>query len=161
MITVRPFALILGALTVSACPPQAAPDQSATAATAIRAADAAWLKAFASRDTTAAVAAVESTGSVMAPNAPIATGPQAIKGLFEGFYALPNMTIHWEATDAQAAHSGDVGYSRGAYDLSFTNPKGKAVTEHGKYATVWRKQSDGGWKVVLDIFNSDSPVPGM
>jgi ketosteroid isomerase-like protein len=152
--------LLVGTLVLSSCRSQPVPDQSAAAILEIRAADAAWLKAFASRDTGAAVAAVEVTGSVLAPNAPIATGPEAIRALFAGFYALPGMTIHWEASEVQAAHSGDMGYSRGAYDLSFAAPKGQLVTEHGKYATVWRKQPDGTWKVVLDIFNSDLPAAG-
>jgi hypothetical protein len=26
----------------------------------------------------------------------------------------------------------------------------------GKYVTIWRKQTDGSWKVVVDITNSDS-----
>ncbi len=150
-------------LAVAACQPQPKPveDQSQAAVAAIREADAAWLRVFAGRDTTAAVAAVEATGSVLAPNAPIATGSQAVRSLFEGFYALPGMTISWQLADAQAAKSGDLGYSHGAYQLTFNDPKGKPITDHGKYATVWRKQADGSWKVVLDIFNSDLPAPGM
>ena len=142
------------------CQPRTADDLSTTAVQAIRTADIAWEKDFAARDTTATVAFVESTGSMLAPNAPIATGPAAIRTLFEGFYAFPGMTLHWEATEVGAAKSGDLGYSRGTYELSFTGPKAVRVTDHGKYATVWRKQADGTWKVVLDMFNSDLPVPG-
>jgi ketosteroid isomerase-like protein len=161
LLTRRFLALLGAALLLSSCAPQPAADQSAAAISAIRAADAAWLKVFAARDTNATVAAVEATGSVLAPNAPIATGPDAIRALFAGFYSLPGLTIHWEAADVQAARSGELGYSRGAYELGFTDPKGKPVVEHGKYATVWRKQTDGTWKVVLDIFNSDMPAGGM
>jgi len=25
---------------------------------------------------------------------------------------------------------------------------------------VWKKQPDGSWKVVVDIYNSDLPAPG-
>ena len=148
------------AILAGACQPKAPVDESASAAEAVRAADVAWEKAFSGRDTAAAVAAVEPTGSVLAPNAPIATGPEAVKAAFAGFYALPGMTIHWEPATVEAARSGELAYSRGTYELSFTDPKGKPVTERGKYATVWRKQADGTWKVVLDIFNSDLPVPG-
>jgi len=152
------LALLLGAC---AQPAPAPVDESAAAADAVRAADIAWEKAFTSRDTTAAVAAVEATGSILPPNAPIATGPEAIRALFNGFYAMPAMTLHWTVTKAEAARSGDLAYTSGSYDLSFNDPKGKPVGEHGKYVTVWRKQADGGWKVVLDIFNSDAGAPGM
>jgi ketosteroid isomerase-like protein len=37
--------------------------------------------------------------------------------------------------------------------------KGKPVQERGKYLTVWRKQADGNWRVVIDTFNSDAPPP--
>ena len=30
------------------------------------------------------------------------------------------------------------------------------LTEKGKYVTVWKKQSDGNWKVTDDIFNADA-----
>jgi ketosteroid isomerase-like protein len=145
---------------LTGCQPKAAPDQSAAAVEAVRAADLAWEKAFSGRDTTAAVATVEPTGSVLAPNALIATGPEAIRALFAGFYALPGMTIHWQLSGVEAARSGELAYSHGTYQLTFSDPKRRPVTDHGKYVTVWRKQADSSWKVVLDIFNSDLPVPG-
>jgi len=61
----------------------------------------------------------------------------------------------WHATGAEAAKSGDLGYSTGKFDLSYTDPSGKQISDHGKYVTVWKKQKDGSWKVVRDIFNSD------
>ena len=148
------FAIILGA-----CRPAPA-DQSAGAVEAVRAADVAWEKAMSGRDTSAAVAVVEPGGSMLAPNAPIATGPEAIRALIAGFYGMPGMSIHWQATKVEAARSGDLAYSSGTYELTFTGPKGKPITDHGKYVTVWRKQADGSWKATLDIFNSDLPIPG-
>jgi ketosteroid isomerase-like protein len=139
---------------------EAPTDHSAAAAEAVRTADAAWEKAFSGRELDAAVEAVEPTGSVLAPNAPIATGPEAIRALFNGFYSLPALSIHWKLTRAEGARSGDLGYSTGTYQMTFNDPTGRPFTDHGKYVTVWRKQGDGTWKVVLDVFNSDLPVPG-
>ena len=39
-----------------------------------------------------------------------------------------------------------------------TMPDGTPMGDFGKYATIWKKQPDGSWKVVLDIVNSDVPV---
>jgi ketosteroid isomerase-like protein len=44
--------------------------------------------------------------------------------------------------------------------MSFNSPSGKPLRDRGKYVTVWRKQADGSWRVVRDVFNSDLPVPG-
>jgi ketosteroid isomerase-like protein len=154
--------LLMAALGVALCACQQAPaDQSAAAVDEIRAADIAWEKVFTGGDTSAAVAAVEPDGSMLAPNAPIATGHDAVRAAIAGFYALPDMTLHWQPTKVEAASSGDFGYSMGTYELSFTDPNGQAVTDHRKYVTIWRKQADGTWKVVADIFNSDLPAPVM
>ena len=35
---------------------------------------------------------------------------------------------------------------------------GKPMKDHGKYVEIFKKQADGTWKVVADIWNSDLPV---
>jgi ketosteroid isomerase-like protein len=30
------------------------------------------------------------------------------------------------------------------------------VVEHGKYTSIWKKQKDGSWKVVLDMGNASA-----
>ena len=159
----RAFGRFVSALTLpaflGACqlPPA---DQSAPAAEAVLAADIAWAEAFSSGDIDAAVAFVDSSGSILAPNTPIATGPEAVTALMEEFHSTPGLTFRWKATGTGAARSGELGYSTGTYELTFTDPKGQPATDRGKYVTVWRKKADGSWKAVLDMFNSDLPVPG-
>ena len=50
----------------------------------------------------------------------------------------------------------------GVYQITAKNPKaqvsGGSLTG-GKLVEVWKKQADGKWKVVSDIFNSDLPLP--
>jgi ketosteroid isomerase-like protein len=36
---------------------------------------------------------------------------------------------------------------------------GKPMTDKGKYLEVWKKQADGTWKCVVDMFNTDLPAP--
>jgi ketosteroid isomerase-like protein len=153
-------ALVVSALLLAACQPAPPADLSAAAVDAVRAADIAWEKAMSSRDTAAGYATFEATGSVLPPNAPIGTGPEAIRAVFAGFYALPAMTVHWQPVTVEAARSGELAYSRGNYQLTFNDPKGNPVSDHGKYTTIWRKQADGTWKVVVDMFNTDLPMPG-
>jgi len=124
---------------------------------AIRAADQGWARVFAAKDLKASVEFCAEGASFMAPNAPIATGKQAISQAFSFFFTLPVLQINWQPTKIEVARSGELGYSSGAYEMSFKDPSGKTVPDHGKYVTVWRKQSDGSWKVIYDIFNSDLP----
>jgi ketosteroid isomerase-like protein len=95
---------------------------------------------------------------VLAPNAPIATGRELIAKQFSGFFSLPNLKITWLAEKADVARSGELGYTNGSYQISFSDPAGNTVTDKGKYVTVSKKQNDGSWKVLLDIFNTDLPA---
>jgi ketosteroid isomerase-like protein len=56
--------------------------------------------------------------------------------------------------------SGDLAYTQGTYSMTMTDPEGIPATDKGKYLAVWKKQADGGWKVIEDIFNSDLPAGG-
>ena len=50
---------------------------------------------------------------------------------------------------------GDYAIETGSYELTAAPPGGKPVTDKGKYVTVWKKQSDGTWKIYRDIANTD------
>jgi ketosteroid isomerase-like protein len=39
-----------------------------------------------------------------------------------------------------------------------TDPTGTSVNDRGKYLEVWKKQADGTWKCVMDMWNSDLPL---
>ena len=147
-------AVLIG-LTLSA----AAPKKHVDAAAAIRAADQEWARVFAAKDLERSVGVCAEKGSVLAPNAPRATGRDAIRQLFLGFFSLPNLSISWTPTDVRVARSGEIGYTTGTYEMSFKDPSGKTVPDHGKYGTVLEKQRDGSWQVVLDVFNTDLPLP--
>jgi ketosteroid isomerase-like protein len=53
----------------------------------------------------------------------------------------------WRPAFAAIASSGDFGYTTGPYTY---NIKGKNVA-FGNYATVWEKQGNGEWKLVIDL----------
>ena len=128
------------------------------AAESVRRADQDWLKVFAAKNLEKSVTFCDEKGAVLSSNAPIANGREAISKLFRGFFALPDLKITWAPNRAEVARSGELGYTSGSYDMTFTS-SGKTVTDKGKYVTVWKKQVDGSWKVLLDIFNTDLP-PG-
>jgi ketosteroid isomerase-like protein len=124
---------------------------------AIRAADAAWLKAFIKKDLDASVAFLDKHGSMLVPNAPIATGKIAITKLISAGFALKGYKLTWRADRAGVARSGELGYTSGKYKVSFKDASGKTILEKGKYLMVWKKQKGGAWKVLFDMNNSDLP----
>jgi ketosteroid isomerase-like protein len=67
-------------------------------------------------------------------------------------------SLAWTPLKADMAASGDLGYTYGNFVLTSKNKEGKLVASHGKYTSIWKRQPDGQWKVVLDMGNS-SPDP--
>jgi len=68
----------------------------------------------------------------------------------------PNTTVTWEPEAGDI--SGDLGYTWGPFSINTTNADGTVSKNHGKYASVWKRQENGQWKVVVDSF-SMSPAP--
>src|ERR1039457_1030910 len=56
----------------------------------------------------------------------------------------------WTPTDAAMGPSGDMGYTWGHFEGRSKDANGNPVVTTGRYMTIWRKQPDGNWKVVLD-----------
>ena len=67
-------------------------------------------------------------------------------------------SLTWTPVKAEMAASGDLGYTYGNYVYTAKNKDGKLVANYGKYTSIWKKQKDGQWKVVVDMGNS-SPDP--
>jgi ketosteroid isomerase-like protein len=54
--------------------------------------------------------------------------------------------------------SGSFGQTSGKASLVGDRlPRCVLDAEVGKYLTVWKKDADGAWKVLLDTYNSDLP----
>jgi len=74
-------------------------------------------------------------------------------------FAADMGTLTWEPSQAAASRSGELGYTYGTYELRRASA---SAVERGHYVRIWkkksdgRKNSDGAWKVVLDLLN---PLP--
>jgi len=65
--------------------------------------------------------------------------------------------LTWTPTAAVMGPSGDMGYTWGHYEGHSKDANGNPVLTKGRYMTIWRRQPDGAWKVVLDA-GADEPV---
>lgn len=144
-------------LIASACTPPPPPDTRAADEAAIRDADAQWSKTAGAKDVDGTVAYYTDDATVLSPNAPMTTGKPAIRAVWAELLG-PGTSIAWQASKVEVARSGDLSYIMGTYQLTMKDPQGNPVNDKGKFVEVWKKQADGKWKVVADIFNSDLPV---
>ena len=151
--------LLLLAFT-TACTQAPPPDTHAADVQALKDTDAAWSKAMAAKDFEKSMSYYADDASVLMPNAPTINGKDAIRALFKPFFDDPNFSLAFQASRLEVAKSGDLGYTQGAYTMTITDPKSKKpVTDKGKDVTAYKKQADGSWKGVADIWNTDMPLP--
>src|SRR5438094_2662615 len=60
-----------------------------------------------------------------------------------------NGLLSWEPIFADVSRAGDLGYTTGPCEFRPNGPDDQPVA-FGQYFTIWKKQTDGSWKAVLD-----------
>ena len=75
-------------------------------------------------------------------------------------WAPQSYQLIWAPTDAQMGPSGDMGYTWGHFEGRSKDANGNPVLTSGRYMTIWRKQADGSWKVVLDAGANEPAAAG-
>ncbi len=125
---------------------------------ALRDLDAQWSAAASAKDLDKTVSYYSDDAVVMPPNAPSATTRETIRSAWKEMLTTPGAAISWKATKVEVAKSGDLACVSGTYEETMTDASGKPVKDRGKYVEIFKKQADGTWKVVADIWNSNLPA---
>ena len=71
----------------------------------------------------------------------------------------PAISLSWEPLRADISRSGDLGWTTGRFTLEMTTPTGSMSQNEGLYVSIWRRQADGTWKVVMDLGNLTTQPP--
>jgi ketosteroid isomerase-like protein len=85
------------------------------------------------------------------PGDPPLTTREAVRASMKKQFAGRPFNLRWEPLRADAAQSGELGYTFGKWSMTGTDPQGKPLTRTGHYISIWKKQNDGSWKVVVDL----------
>jgi uncharacterized protein (TIGR02246 family) len=154
--------LALGAS--SACRPKGGGDPEGARAAAslsaedvarIRSADSAFMASANAGDADGVAAVYAEEGSLLAPNLPPQKGRDAIKAFWGGF--LDAYTVRFEVASDTIEGRGDLAYNQGRYRFTAV-PKAKGapgVADEGKFVEILKKQPDGSWKYVVDMYSSN------
>jgi ketosteroid isomerase-like protein len=100
----------------------------------------------------------------MPPDAPGFKGRQALEEFYRIIYeqnSFRGSTWPVEGTEKIVVADGWA-FHASEYILRIS-PKagGEAVEEHGKIIAICQKQPDGSWKIAREIWNRNSPPPGV
>jgi len=60
------------------------------------------------------------------------------------------VTLNWYPSYADISQAGDLGYTTGPWEMTDQSSQ-KRPPAYGHYFSVWKKQNDGAWKVVVDL----------
>ena len=151
---VRWVLVAVAATAVLASASLAVAQEMGAGAKALAKLEAEWSAAAGKKDAALVASYYTEDAIVYPPGQPAVVGREAAQKVWAGLLSDPTFSLSWKTVHAGV--SGDLGYTTGTYQSSFKGPDGKMVAEVGKYVTVWKKQKDGSWKAVHDIWNADS-----
>jgi ketosteroid isomerase-like protein len=142
--------LILALVTLMASPAATAHEDLATLTAQVRSTEIAFAKTMADRDLAA-------FGRFLAPDAvfvdkPVARGPAAIIAAWKALYAAPQAPFSWAPEEVEVLDSGKLALTSGPV----FNPRGERI---GSFTSVWRRERDGHWRIVLDHGCPACPCP--
>ena len=130
-------------------------DLSAADLAAIRTADSSFAAAATAGDVDALAAVYARDASLLPPNLPPQQGRTAIRSFWGGF--LNAYTVKFEIASDTIEGRGDLAYNMGHYRFTAV-PKERSnpgVADEGKFLEILKKQPDGSWKYVVDMYSSN------
>jgi uncharacterized protein (TIGR02246 family) len=92
---------------------------------------------------------------MMAPGFPPLKGKDAIRAYVENGFKTPGFNIKWEPLEVYVSENADMAYMIERNEIIVNDSLGNPVPSYNKTVTVWRKQPDGTWKNVIDMWNAD------
>jgi uncharacterized protein (TIGR02246 family) len=111
--------------------------------------------AVAKNDAASALAEYADDAILLGPGSPMVHGKPAItKNITELFQTISFKDVHGGIADITV--SGDLGVETGTYSWTLVPSSGSPIPDKGKYIHVWARSSDGTWKVLRYINNSDA-----
>jgi uncharacterized protein (TIGR02246 family) len=127
---------------------------------AILARDQAWASAAAAKDLGRTVAYWTDDATLMPPDMATLKGKDAIRQYVASGFQAPGFSVTWKAQEVVVGPSGMMAYEIATNQFTIADSAGALRTTAGKGVTVWRKDPDGVWRCVVDVWNSQAPTTG-
>jgi Ketosteroid isomerase homolog len=155
----RSLSVVAVSLLLGACATATPPAFDAAAESAkLMQRDAEWADlATAGKDVEKIVSYWTDDAVIMEPGQPAAEGKQAIRAYVTQSLSTPGFKIHWVSQKPTFSSDGKMAYMRGTDDMTVPGPKGAPMTLHLQGYSIWRKDTDGQWRCVVDIANEAPP----
>ncbi len=148
--------VLLGLLGIVSCTRQTPVDVSAER-DALREADTRYSETLSRKDTDAFSGFYAPDGAMYPPEGSVVKGPDSIRSFVGPFFKDPAFASKFTPLTVEVSQGGDMGYTFNLLELTATRPNGEPGTERLRDFHLWRKQADGSWKIMVDIWNAEPP----
>lgn len=91
---------------------------------------------------------------VIGPGLPRISGKAALRDYVQSSLRIPGFKITWTSTEVEVSADGNMAYMFGQNKVTMNGPDGAPFTIEGRAVTIWRREADGEWRCVVDIWNS-------
>ncbi len=150
--SLMPITILAAAL---ACQPAAPATLSDADRTALRAANDSFVQRVRRADWPALAKLYTETAVLMPPGQHAVSGQANILAWMKAYPPVSFFDLRVVSVDG----AGDLAYLTGKYLVTIAPPGSKPMADTGKYLEVHRRQPDGSWPMVADMFNSDLAPP--
>jgi uncharacterized protein (TIGR02246 family) len=144
----------------TASPSRAISKRSATAEVrhAIEAGNTTWEKAFRSLDAAAIASIFDEKGvNVGADDGICMKGRAAIEAAMRAYFESSGPATSTKVEIGDFVLDGDLAYEWGRSEVHFAPKPGGPTERTGRYLAVWKRQSDGGWKLFRNLGLPERP----
>jgi uncharacterized protein (TIGR02246 family) len=95
------------------------------------------------------------------PDQGVIKGKEAIREMLKGTANIPGFEVSWEPKEAYVSSDGDMAYVIAQNSFNLPDSLGNIMTTYNKSIEIWRRQNDGSWKCVVDMYNSDPTIKSI
>ena len=137
--------------------PATGSDATAEVRRAIEAGNATWEKAFRSLDAAAIASAFDEQGVNVGADGTCTRGPAAIEAAMRSYFERSGPATATRVEIGGVVLDGDLAYEWGHSEFHFAGKPGGPTQRVGRYLTAWKRQREGGWKILRNIGLPERP----
>ncbi len=124
---------------------------------AIEAGNATWEKAFRTLDAAAIASTFDEEGVNVGVDGSCAKGRETIEAAMRAYFELSGPATSTRVVIGDIVLDGDLAYEWGRSEFRFAGKPGGPKARVGRYLAVWKRQPDGGWKLLRNIGLPERP----
>src|SRR4029078_11877903 len=114
-----------------------------------------WARTAASGDLEQTLSFWSDDAIVMPPGQSAVVGKAAIREFLQRTSTIPGFSITWEPEQATVANDADLGFLVEGDRVTSAEANRALREQFGRAVTLWRKDSMGRWKRVVDTWNEN------